>query len=164
MSKRYGRNQKRAARAREADLLNTLKATSELLRLNRDRTAQLERAASDIIAAHHQYSAFVPVRKGAPEVKRLPMMSRLASQVDPSNIGPTMLEHKVIVLNELRSVIDFDRMSDDFAVHMLVNDRTEWVYRFSGRMFEQGTLPPTAKRDIAEEMAKQILFFINERY
>lgn len=164
MSKRYGRNQKRAARAREAELLAHLAATNELLKSNRERTARLERAADDIIAAHHQFSAFIPVRPGRPDIRRLPMMSRVADMHDINRLGPLMTEHKVVILNELRAVIDFDRMYDDFTVHMLVNDRKEWAYRFSGSVFERGTLPPTAKRDIADAMSNQILNYISDRW
>lgn len=164
MSKRYGRNQKRAARARQAELLKHLGATNELLRLNRERTARLERAADQIIAAHHQFSAFIPVKPGRPDISRLPMMSRVAGMHDINSLGPLMTEHRVVILNELRAVIDFDRLYDDFTVHMLINDRSEWVYRFSGRVFERGTLPPTARRDIADAMSNQILNYISDRW
>lgn len=163
MSKRYGRNQKRAARAREADLLAHLAATNELLKSNRERTDRLERATDDIINAHHQFSAFVPVRPGRPDVRRLPMMSRLTAQVDPGDIGPLMMEHKVVVLNELRAVINFDRMLNDFTVHLLVNDRGEWSYRFAGAMFARG-IPPTARRDIVEAMVRQLMAYVDKRW
>lgn len=162
MAKRYGRNQKRAARAREAalvareaELLKHLGATNELL-------SRLERAASEIIAAHHEYSAFVPVKPGRPEIRRLPMMSRFTAYPVDIGIGP--IEYKVSVLNELRSVIDFDSMHDNFTVHLLVNDRPEWAYKFSGKAFNHRLMPPTARREIAEAMVGQLLHYVDKKW
>lgn len=171
MSKRYGRNQKRAARAREAalvareaDLLAHLAATNELLKYNRQRTDRLERAANDIIAAHHEYSALIPVKRGFREIRRIVNMGPPRMDYRPSQSIPTMdLDYQVIVLNELRAAIDFDSMRGDFAVHMLVNDRPEWAYRFNGTMFGRG-IPITARRDIAEAMVNQLLCYVDENW
>ena len=79
------------------------------------------------------------------------------------HIAPLDLDYQVMVLNELRAVIDFDRMREDFSVHMLVNERPEWAYRFSGAMFGRG-LPPTAGRNIAESMVGQLLHYVDEKW
>jgi len=158
MAKRYGRNQKRAARAEVAKLEARVFELQALLKHNRERTDRLEREANDIIHMFSEHSAFAPVKfKEDVYRNRRGQMLRMSPYVGPG------VEAKVIELQVLRSAIIPEPTENAFAVHLILNEGHEWSYRFSGRIFEQA-LPPGAKREITHQLAVQMMEFVSKRW